>query len=69
MHAMIRKNQVNKFRHLLVEGCVFYMKNFKMVQSTGQYQSIMNDYKNIFLLMTSVWKAEKGGAKIDHYGF
>ena len=69
MHAMIRKNQVNKFRHPLVEGCIFYIKNFKVMQSTGQYQSIMNDYMIIFLLMISVRKAEKGGAKIDHYGF
>ena len=45
------------------------MKNFKVVQSTGQYQPVMNDYKIIFLLMTSMRIAEKGGAKIDHYGF
>ena len=47
----------------------FLYDEFQSGASTGQYQSIINDYKIIFLLMTSMWKTGKGGAKIDHCGF
>ncbi|WOL00369.1 replication protein A 70 kDa DNA-binding subunit D-like [Canna indica] len=54
IHAIIRKMQLAKFRLLLTEGSVYTFKNFKVVNTTGQYCPTVNDLKIIFLINTII---------------
>ncbi|XP_060963173.1 replication factor A protein 1-like [Cannabis sativa] len=69
MHATIRKLFVSKFKHLLSEGSLYTVKNFKVVESTGEYRPVLNAYKIIFLKTTSIMKLEEGSIKIPTNGF
>ncbi|KAM3376290.1 hypothetical protein P3S68_015005 [Capsicum galapagoense] len=48
-HAIVRKNHVSKFKHKLIEGSFFIIKNFKVVESSGVYRPVENSLKIIFL--------------------
>ncbi|XP_062085727.1 uncharacterized protein LOC133791832 [Humulus lupulus] len=60
MHATIRKISVSKFMHLLSEGSLYSVNNFKVVASTGQYRPLSNDHKIIFLVSTKLKRLEEG---------
>ncbi|XP_062101015.1 replication factor A protein 1-like [Humulus lupulus] len=69
MHATIGKNLVTKLKHLLSEGCLYSIKNLKVVASTGEYKPLSNENKLLFLVTTSLKKLEEGIVKIPINGF
>ena len=64
MHATIRKNLVTRFMHMLSEGSFYSVKNLKIVSTTGEYRLLSNQYKIIFLIITSLKRLEEGTVKI-----
>ncbi|KVH87760.1 hypothetical protein Ccrd_024954, partial [Cynara cardunculus var. scolymus] len=46
MTAIVRKNLVNKFNHLLEKGTEYVLKNFKVVENFGAFKVI--DYITLF---------------------
>ena len=69
MHATIRKNLVTRFRYMLSEGFLYSIKNLKVVSTTGEYRPLSNQYKIIFLVITSLKRLEEGTIKIPINGF
>ena len=69
MHATIRTNLVTRFRHILSEGSLYSVKNLKVVSTIGEYGPLSNQYKIIFLVITSLKRLEEGTVKIPINGF
>ncbi|KAI3677756.1 hypothetical protein L6452_37024 [Arctium lappa] len=69
MPAMVRKNLVNKFNHLLEEGNVYVLKNFKVVENSGAFKVVESKLKIIFTLFTKVEKVGTHHPPIPMYGF
>ena len=69
MHATIRKNLVTRFMHMLSNGSLYIVKNLKVVSTTGEYRPLSNQYKIIFLVITSLKRLEEGTVKIPINGF
>ena len=69
MHATIRKTLVTRFKHTLSEGSLYNVKNLKVVSTTGEYRPLSNQYKIIFLVITSLKRLEEGTVKIPINGF
>ncbi|KAK9187190.1 hypothetical protein WN944_018582 [Citrus x changshan-huyou] len=69
MHATIRKHLVTRFKHMLSEGSLYSVKNLKVVSTTGEYRPLSNQYKIIFLVITSLKRLEEGIVKISINGF
>ena len=69
MHATIRKTLVTRFKHMLSEGSLYNVKNLKVVSTTGEYRPLSNQYKIIFLVITSLKRLEEGTVKIPINGF
>ena len=65
MHATIRKNLVTRFRHLLSDGSLYNVKNLKVVSTTGEYRSLSNQYRIIFLVISSLKSLKEGIVKIS----
>ena len=60
MYATIKKTLVTRFRHMMSEG-----KNLKIVSTAYEYKLLSNQYKIIFLVITSLRKLEEGIVKIS----
>ncbi|KVI00874.1 hypothetical protein Ccrd_020862 [Cynara cardunculus var. scolymus] len=69
MTAMVRKNLVYKFNHLLKEGNVYVLKNFKVVENSGAFKVIDSNLKIIFTLLTKVEKIDTHVPSIPMHGF
>ncbi|XP_024969197.1 replication factor A protein 1-like, partial [Cynara cardunculus var. scolymus] len=66
---MVRKNLVNKFNHLLKEGNVYILKNFKVVENSGAFKIIDSKLKIMFTLLTKVEKVDTYVPSIPMHGF
>ena len=64
MHATTKKNLVTRFWHMLSDGSLYSVKNLKVVSTTGEYRPLSNQYKIIFLLITSLKSSAEGTVKI-----
>ena len=64
MHAIMRKNLVTRFRHILSKGSLYSVKNLKVVSTTGEYRPLSNQYKIILLVITSLKRLEERIVKI-----
>ncbi|KAM3309176.1 hypothetical protein P3S67_010920 [Capsicum chacoense] len=53
-HAIVRKNHVSRFKHKLIKGSLFTIKNFKVVESSGVYRPVENSLKIIFFPSTTI---------------
>ncbi|PHU14195.1 G2/mitotic-specific cyclin-1 [Capsicum chinense] len=53
-HAIVRKNHVSRFKHKSIEGSLFTIKNFKVVESSGVYRPVENSLKIIFFPSTTI---------------
>ncbi|KAJ9544151.1 hypothetical protein OSB04_023858 [Centaurea solstitialis] len=70
MTAMVRKNLVYKFDHLLKEGNVYVLKNFEVVENSGSFKVVDSKFKIIFTLLTKVEKVDDTQVpSIPMYGF
>ncbi|KVI06990.1 protein of unknown function DUF223, partial [Cynara cardunculus var. scolymus] len=69
MTVMVRKNLVNKFNHLLKEGNVYILKNFKVVENSGAFKIIDSKLKIMFTLLTKVEKVDTYVPSIPMHGF
>ena len=69
MHATIRKILVTSFRHMLSEGFLYSVKNLKVVLTPDEYIPLSNQYKIIFLVITSLKRLKEGIVKIWINGF
>ncbi|KAJ9555976.1 hypothetical protein OSB04_010590, partial [Centaurea solstitialis] len=69
MATTIRKNLVSKFKHLLKEGLVYSVKNFKVVRNSGDYRVVNSEFKIIFTLLTTVKRVEENEPSIPLHGF
>ena len=56
MTGTIRRNLVTKFQHLLKEGGVYNIANFKVVSNSGNYRPVDSMFKMVFTLLTTVKK-------------
>ncbi|XP_024990624.1 uncharacterized protein LOC112524911 [Cynara cardunculus var. scolymus] len=50
MATTIRRNLVSKFKHLLKEGLVYTVKNFKVVVNSGAYRVVNSKFKITYKL-------------------
>ena len=69
MHAIIRKNVVTSFRHMLSKGSLYSVKNLKVISITGEYKPLSNQYNIIFLVITLLKRLEEETVKILINGF
>ncbi|KAM3235288.1 hypothetical protein P3L10_015324 [Capsicum annuum] len=68
-HAIVRKNHISKFKHKLIEGSLFIIKNFKMVESSGVYRPVENSLKIIFFPSTVIKSLSEDIVHIPMNGF
>ncbi|KAM3358767.1 hypothetical protein P3S68_021700 [Capsicum galapagoense] len=54
VQAIVRENHVSRFKNNLIEGSLFTIKNFKMVESSGVYRPVENSLKIIFFSSTAI---------------
>ncbi|WMV15291.1 hypothetical protein MTR67_008676, partial [Solanum verrucosum] len=69
VHAVIWKNQVNRFRANLSEGSVIIIRNFKVAESMGEYRPVQSDVKITFLRITAIQKINDDTVNIPKNGF
>lgn len=69
MATTIRRNLVSKFKHLLKEGLVYTVKNFKVVVNSGAYRVVNSKFKIMFTLLTTVKRVEDIEPSIPMHGF
>ena len=69
MHAIIWKNQVNKFRDKLSEGFAVIIRNFKVSALTGDYRPVLSNFKITFLRKTAIQKLQDDVVHIPQNGF
>ncbi|XP_015075483.1 replication factor A protein 1-like [Solanum pennellii] len=69
MHAIIWKNQVNKFRDKLSEGFAVIIRNFKVSALTGDYRPVQSNFKITFLRKTAIQKLQDDIVHIPQNGF
>ncbi|KAH0645096.1 hypothetical protein KY284_032980 [Solanum tuberosum] len=69
VHAVIWKNQVNRFRANLAEGSVIIIRNFKVTESMGEYRPVQFDVKITFLRITAIQKIKDDTVNIPKNGF
>uniref|UniRef100_A0A3Q7IIZ4 Replication factor A C-terminal domain-containing protein n=1 Tax=Solanum lycopersicum TaxID=4081 RepID=A0A3Q7IIZ4_SOLLC len=69
MHAIIWKNQVNKFRDKLSEGFAVIIRNFKVSALTGDYRPVQSNFKITFLRKTTIQKLQDDIVHIRQNGF
>ncbi|KAM3248398.1 hypothetical protein P3L10_010167 [Capsicum annuum] len=68
-HAIVRKNHVSRFKHKLIEGSLFIIKNFKVVESSGVYRPVENSLKIIFFPSTVIKSLSEDIVHIPMNGF
>ena len=56
MHAIIKKNIIQKLRMLIEEGHIYLITNLKVIHTNRMYRLIKNDKKILFLLTTKLTK-------------
>ncbi|XP_060169962.1 replication protein A 70 kDa DNA-binding subunit B-like isoform X2 [Lycium barbarum] len=69
MHAIVRKSHVHRFKHKLIEGALFTIKNFKVVESCGGYRPVESSLKIIFFASTAIKKLSEDIGDIPINGF
>lgn len=70
IHAVIRKHLANRFQRRLKEGGLYMFRNLKISPNTGVYRPISNEFKILFLAITTVIPlAEDGTLQIPNHGF
>lgn len=69
MHAIIWKNQVNRFRKELTEGFAIIIRNFKVTEVLGEYRPVQSTFKITFLRITAVSKLLDDIVYIPENGF
>ena len=69
MHAIIWKNQVNKFRDKLSEGSAVIIRNFRVWELTGDYVQVQSNFKITFLWKTVIQKLQDDIVHISQNGF
>ena len=69
MHAIIWKNQVNKFRDKLSEGSAVIIRNVKVSALTGDYRPVQSNFKITFLRKNNIQKLQDDIADIPQNGF
>ena len=69
MHAIIWKNQINKFRDKLSEGFAVIIRNFKVSTLTGDYRPVQSNFKITFLRKTAIQKLQDDVVHIPQNGF
>lgn len=69
IHATIPSYLISRFQHQLEEGCLYSIKNLKVVASTGQYRPLSHGSKLLFLRITALKKFEEGIINISLHGF
>ncbi|KAH0635798.1 hypothetical protein KY289_035713 [Solanum tuberosum] len=69
MHAVIWKNQVNKFHDKLSEGSVIIIRNFKVSEILGDYRPVQSNFKITFLRITAIQKLPDDIVHIPLNGF
>lgn len=60
---------VSKFKHLLTEGLVYTMRNFKVVVNSGNYRVVNSNFKFMFTLLTTVKRVKNNAPPIPMHGF
>ncbi|KAF3635831.1 hypothetical protein FXO38_24450 [Capsicum annuum] len=68
-HAIVWKNHVSRFKHKLIEGSLFIIKNFKVVESSGVYKPVENSLKIIFFPSTTIKSLSEDIVDIPMNGF
>ncbi|XP_069143289.1 replication protein A 70 kDa DNA-binding subunit D-like [Solanum lycopersicum] len=69
MHAIIWKNQINKFRDKLSEGFAVIIRNFKVSALTSDYRPVQSNFKITFLRKTAIQKLQDDVVHIPQNGF
>ncbi|KAG5594678.1 hypothetical protein H5410_035910 [Solanum commersonii] len=69
VHAVIWKNQVNRFRANLAEGSVIIIRNFMVAESMGEYRPVQSDVKITFLRIAAIQKIKDDTVNIPKNGF
>ncbi|MCE3215481.1 hypothetical protein HAX54_002555 [Datura stramonium] len=69
VHAIVKKNPVNRFKNKLSEGSLFVIKNFKVVETSDAYRSVENPLKIIFFPSTVIKNLTKDIVDIPVNGF
>ncbi|KVI04488.1 protein of unknown function DUF223 [Cynara cardunculus var. scolymus] len=64
MATTIRRNLVSKFKHLLKEGLVYTVKNFKVVVNSGAYRVVNSKFKITFTLLTTIKREDNNTPSI-----
>lgn len=69
MRASIKKILVGRFRHLLKEGAIIFLQNFKVVEVFSQFRPIQHNLKIIFLTITTIKCVDSKISRIPMHGF
>ncbi|XP_019071500.1 replication protein A 70 kDa DNA-binding subunit D-like [Solanum lycopersicum] len=69
MHAIIWKNQLNKFGDKLSEGFAVIIRIFKVSSLTGDYKPVQSNFKITFLQKTAIQKLQDDIVYIPKNGF
>ncbi|KAH0639206.1 hypothetical protein KY285_035792 [Solanum tuberosum] len=69
IHAVIWKNQVNKFPDKLSEGSSTIIRNFKVEEITCKYRPVHSIFKITFLGITAIQKLQDDIVHIPINGF
>ncbi|KAK4731468.1 hypothetical protein R3W88_024456 [Solanum pinnatisectum] len=69
IHAVILKNQVNKFTNKLSEGSSTIIRNFKVEEITCEYRQVHSIFKITFLWITAIQKLQDDTVHILVHGF
>ncbi|XP_057419196.1 uncharacterized protein LOC130713448 [Lotus japonicus] len=69
IHASIKKTLMYKFDKLLVDGNVYSLSSFVVVDSFGEYKTTRHNYKISFMFNTEVRALDKNPMDIFPYSF
>ncbi|MCD7451450.1 hypothetical protein HAX54_011958 [Datura stramonium] len=69
MHGTIRRNQVQRFKDKLIEGSLFTIKNFKVVEAIGRCKPVENSLALIFIASTVISNLSEDIVHIPINGF
>ncbi|WMV33380.1 hypothetical protein MTR67_026765 [Solanum verrucosum] len=68
IHAIIWKNQINRFRERFCEGSPIIIKNFKVIETMSEYRPLSTLFKIIFFRITVVHKLPEESVPIPKNG-
>lgn len=69
MHAIIRRNMVDRFKPCLTEQALYEIRNFRVEPAPDNYRPVLNNNRMVFMLITAVQKIHVENLTIPRHYF